>query len=306
MWLKTAFKNWLVVDVLTGVNKLICTESTKSDSMSRVDSNANIATLHKLGLTVLEAKVYTSLIATGKSDVRAIARIVDIAKCEVYRAISSLEKIGLVEKILVSPAVYQAISIRDASVFLMENKRLEYKEIQKETEQLVTSLSALEVSNPTREEENDLIISDGKIVARRLADQLQSVRTSYETISTWNVCAKMLSNWHNDFSRLTRNKVQVRVLTDLPKDGLIPQFISDLQKNPFFEIKYYLEPLTIKMAIRDKVEVNICCSEKDFTPNIWSKNPIFAQLANKTFEGMWNTAVPNIEQRNKTCTILPI
>ena len=81
------------------------------------------------------------------------------------------------------------------------------------------------------------------------------------------------------------------MLTDKSrKDAQTPQFLVDLQKNPYFEIKYYKNPITIKMAIRDKEDVNVCfsASKKKGSPNIWSNNPIFAQLANNCFEYMWN------------------
>jgi sugar-specific transcriptional regulator TrmB len=289
-----------VAAVLTGVNKLICKDNTKSDSMSRADSNANIATLHKLGLTVLEAKVYTSLALAGNTEVKTLAHSLNIAKCEVYRAIAALEKTGLVEKLLVIPANYRAIPIDDATRILLENKSTEYNKLQKETQELVKSLCNADTANP-KLEEDDIIVSEGKIVAKRLITQLQTATSSFETISTWNVCARMLCDWSKDFIRLTKSGVHVRVLTDHSPNGeLTPEFLMDLQESPFFEIRYYWEPLMIKLAVRDRCEVNICFSEKSSSPNIWSKNPVFAQLANKTFECMWNEAAP----RSKQATVL--
>jgi sugar-specific transcriptional regulator TrmB len=290
VWLKIAFKNWLVAAALTGLTKLICIERTKSDSMSRPDSDSNITTLHKLGLTVLEAKVYTALALAGNTEVKTLAHSLNIAKCEGYRAISALEKRGLVEKLLVVPACYRAISIDEATQILLETKSSEYNNLQKETQELVKSLCKVDATNP-KLEEDDIVVSEGKTVAKRLIIQLQTAKSSFEAISTWNVCARMLCDWSKDLIRLTKSGVHVRILTDVqPKGELTPEFLSELQKNPFFEIRYYWEPLTIKLAIRDRYEVNICFSEKSSSPNIWSKNPVFAQLANKTFECMWNEA----------------
>jgi sugar-specific transcriptional regulator TrmB len=273
--------------------------------MSRPDIEANIATLHKLGLTVLEAKVYTALALAGDTEVKAIARSLSIAKCEVYRAITALEEAGLVEKLLAVPASYRSISITEATNILLENKSSELTKLQKDTEELVKSLCNVDAVEAKPQDEEDIVISEGKIVAKRLINQLQTTKSSFETVSTWNVCARMLSDWRTEFARLTKNKVHVRVITDLsPNKQSIPEFLKTLQENPFFEIRYYPEPLTIKMAIRDACEVNVCFSEKSTSPNLWSRNRIFAQLANKTFECMWNEAVPN-NKRSKPCTILP-
>jgi sugar-specific transcriptional regulator TrmB len=279
-----------VAAVLTILTKLICIKRTKSNSMSKPDSNTNIATLHKLGLTVLEAKVYTTLALMGNTEVKTLAHSLNIAKCEIYRAISALEKRGLVEKLLVVPACYRAISIDDASQILLENKSSEYNNLQKETQELVKSLCKVDAPK-SKLEEDDIVVSEGKTVAKRLITQLQMATSSFEAISTWNVCARMLCDWSKVLSRLTKSGVHVRVLTDnSPKGELMPEFLLELQKNPFFEIRYYGTPLTMKLAIRDKCEVNICFSERSSSPNLWSKNPIFVQLANKTFECMWNEA----------------
>ena len=291
--------------VPTDLIKLIWVNRTKSDSMSRPDINVNIATLHKLGLTVLEAKVYATLALAGDAEVKTMARSLNIAKCEVYRAIAALEEIGLVEKLLVVPASYRAITIDVASRILLENKDLELTKLQKDTEELVKSLCNADNTSSKPEEEEDIVISEGKIVAKRLLTQLQTTKSSFETISSWNICARMLSDWRNEFTKLTKNQAHVRVLTDhSPKNELMPEFLKELQQSAFFEIRYYPEPLTIKMAIRDGCEVNLCFSEKSSSPNLWSKNRVFAQLANKTFECMWNEATPK-NKRSKPCTILP-
>jgi hypothetical protein len=102
-----------------------------------------------------------------------------------------------------------------------------------------------------------------------------------------------------DFKQKTDNKVKVRVLTDnLRKDSKTPQFLIDLQASPYFEIKYYKAPLAIKMAIRDKEDVNVCISstKNKGSPNIWSNNPIFAQLATNCFENMWNEAIKELKR----------
>ena len=88
-------------------------------NMNQEDSDSDIEILHKLGLTFLEAKVYSTLVMLENSDAKGIARPLNIAKCEVYRAISSLEKLGLVEKMLTVPSVYKASSIKDASQILL-------------------------------------------------------------------------------------------------------------------------------------------------------------------------------------------
>jgi sugar-specific transcriptional regulator TrmB len=262
---------------------------------------SDIETLHSLGLTVLEAKVYSTLVVPENADVKGIARSLNIAKCEVYRALSSLEKLGLVEKILSIPSEYKAIPIKEASLILLEKKTAEYSELQKKTQQLVVNFDKPNLKITWEDEkEQNIVISEGKIVVKRLVNQLCKAKKSFETISTWSVCAPMLSGFYEDFKLITNNKVKVRVLTDnLKKDSQTPQFLIDLQTSPYFEIKYTKTPLAIKMAIRDKEDVNVCISstKNKSSPSIWSNNPIFAELATNCFENMWNKALKESKQK---------
>lgn len=258
--------------------------------MSQLDYDSSIDNLHKLGLTVLEAKVYTTLAASGDTDAKAIARNIRIARSEVYRAISSLHKTGLVERLMTIPAMYRAAPIKEAIQILLENRKAEYNNLQELSQKLVDSF--LEINSDLKDtNDQDLFINEGRVVGKRLISQLKNAKNSFETISTWNMSIRMLSTHLEDFKALTEKGVIIRVLTDHPKRAEVhPQFLTDLQKNPFFAIRFYKESLTLKMAICDKEEVNVCLSEKDRSPNVTSKNHVFAKLANKCFECMWNEA----------------
>jgi len=275
--------------------------------MNQVDSNSDIDLLHKLGLTILEAKTYSTLMMIGESDVKGIAQPLDIAKCEVYRAISSLEKLGLVEKRLSVPSVYKASPIRDASQILLRIKEGEYRDLKKKAKKLVVTSRVSNLKTPYRNQLNNIIISNGKMVEKRLEEQLKLTRKSFEAISTGTICVKMLIDCSDNFERFVKDKIKVRVLTDNFKlKEQVPEFLVTLQKSPYFEIRYYKSPLKIKLAIRDREDVNICCSAAplDYDPNFWSNNPIFVQLATNCFEYMWNETLFEKEQR-QICQTTP-
>jgi sugar-specific transcriptional regulator TrmB len=261
-----------------------------------VINKADIETLNRLGLTLSEAKVYLALTWVQKADVKEIARSLDTAKCEVYRVISSLEKVGLVEKILAIPSAYKTIPVEEATQILLHKKTEEYNDLQKKTMTLVANLYRTRKNEKLVDEENkNIIISEGKIVGKRLVNQLLSTQKSFETMSTWSVSARMLTRYSGDLKQLIKNKVKIRVLTDKVRRGeRRPAFLDDLQSD-YFEIRYHKNPIEIKMAIRDKSEVNVCLSAAyKKGPNAWSNNLIFAQLATNCFEYMWNEAA--IEQ----------
>jgi sugar-specific transcriptional regulator TrmB len=224
------------------------------------------------------------------TDAKTVARNLDVAKCEVYRAIASLQKNGLVEKSVTIPAVYRATPIKDATRILLDKYTMEYNNLQKLSETIVNNFDGWR--NITSEEKDqDLSINEGKIVGKRLVDQLHKSKTIFETISTWKISIRMLSDHLDEFRSLTEKGVIIHILTDRSMNPQVSfGFLKELQENPFFEIRYYKEPLILKMAICDKKEVNFCLSDRHPSPNITSNNRVFAQLAVKCFECMWNEA----------------
>jgi sugar-specific transcriptional regulator TrmB len=54
-------------------------------SLFLIKDSEYIQTLMSLGLTFLQAKVYLSLVALGKSDAKTISKASDIVREEIYR-----------------------------------------------------------------------------------------------------------------------------------------------------------------------------------------------------------------------------
>ena len=78
-------------------------------------------------------------------------------------------------------------------------------ELQKKTQQLVTNLDRTDLKiNWGAEKERNIVISEGKIVGKRLMNQLCNAKKSYETISPWDVCASMLSSFSDNIKHITK------------------------------------------------------------------------------------------------------
>ena len=79
--------------------------------MGLKDKDVGIFT--RLGLTNRQAEVYLTIFKLGQTTVGACAKTMQIARAEIYRAISTLEKIGLVKRVIASPTIFRAIPIAD-------------------------------------------------------------------------------------------------------------------------------------------------------------------------------------------------
>jgi sugar-specific transcriptional regulator TrmB len=83
-------------------------------------------------LTPLQAKIYLVSIQGGKEKIKTIARIANIDRSSTYQAVIQLQEIGLIEKILGTPNLYQAAPIEEGVSTLLKHKEDQSSEIQKE------------------------------------------------------------------------------------------------------------------------------------------------------------------------------
>ncbi|PVX24325.1 MAG: hypothetical protein CW691_07915 [Candidatus Bathyarchaeum sp.] len=77
-----------------------------------IHEDNEVKTLIKLGLTRRQAMVYLCLIRSGTSTIKTISKGTNIARQHIYKVISTLNELGLVEKVLTSPTKFKAVPIQ--------------------------------------------------------------------------------------------------------------------------------------------------------------------------------------------------
>ena len=103
------------------------------------DDDVYIQTLMKLGLTFLQATIYLTIVKLGKTGVRKISTVSNVARPDVYRIVRTLEKMGVVEKIVSTPTMYEAIPIKEVLAILLQQKIDQNVELQEQTKALITN-----------------------------------------------------------------------------------------------------------------------------------------------------------------------
>ena len=96
-----------------------------------IDSK-HIQALMNLGLTLLQAKTYLTLTKLGKADIKGISKASNVVREEIYRIMPKLEKIGLVEKIVGRPTVYEALPLKEGLSMLLISRTEEKCQTAKE------------------------------------------------------------------------------------------------------------------------------------------------------------------------------
>ncbi len=259
----------------------------------------HIQALMDLGLSLLQAKIYLTLSSFENAPIKTISKASSIAKQDIYRIMPTLQKMGLVEKILAAPIRYQAIPLKSGMAVLFQNKTKEYHELKNKTTSALNTLQerdAIEVfqNEPKDEEDQLLITSETTLLLKKLEKENRTAQKSIDTSGTWKELKPALYNYLQwEFRKIMKKGVKIRVITEEhEKDKSIQRTIKALEKDPLFKIRYVTAPIMLRTAIYDKKHVNMYLgtSSEDLVPSLWSNNSRLVKIMSDNFEELWNTA----------------
>lgn len=244
-----------------------------------------------LGLSLLQAKVYLALCRIGPATVGAVSKYDGIARQDVYRLMPTLEKLGLVEKMLGTPVVYKATSFREGCELLLELKVIENLELQKKTLALIDSFEMVDFKGLSVDGEAQFVVTSSKNLLRKKFDEKdRSVEKSLDVIAEWRFLRYRLSVHLEDYRSALKRGVRVRLLTDKHViDKSTRVCIEDLSRNSLFEVRFLSVPFPAHLVIHDGLEVNLGVDDPEQT--LCSKNLQFIRVIEAYFEGLWKSSV---------------
>jgi sugar-specific transcriptional regulator TrmB len=100
-----------------------------------LDKN-NEETLLDLGLTTSQARVYIANIKLGKVKAKDICKESGIGRQEVYRVLTELLELGLIEKVIGTPMEFDAVPLSRGIILLLNRKRTELFELEVKAKEL--------------------------------------------------------------------------------------------------------------------------------------------------------------------------
>ena len=140
--------------------------------------------LTRLGLTVGQARVYLALVQLGTATIKAIAGATKIARQDIYRIVSALEKVGLVEKAITTPMRFKAVPMRDGISFLLESRTAEFSELNEKAIQLIKiSKNENKIRDNEEEGADFMLIPEKKIVEKRRRSEIEAAQLKIDVVA---------------------------------------------------------------------------------------------------------------------------
>lgn len=258
---------------------------------------SEVQTLLNLGITSSQARIYLALAKFGPLKISSIAKQSKVARPDVYRTLSSLNELGLVEQIVEAPVQFQAVPIEKGLESLLRKKTQEYDNLKKDTETLITAFklkdTAKEIQTPAS---RFILIPQKDLVIRTQRENIDAAQNSIDLILTWNrfnhgtgdVFAQSLRN------ALNRN-VKFRFLIESPPlEKAVEQTLAFTKKHSC-EVRFLdKQPKTV-LGIYDNNKLMVIVEpEVDLpggSPALWTNNKSLIALVRDYFDILWLTAM---------------
>ena len=249
-----------------------------------------------LGLTLKQARVYMALIKSGSSRISAISKISKVARPDVYKTLSKLQQLGLVEKIIETPLEYRATPMNEALSFLLKTKTEQYKKVRAETRILLDTVKIKRPNSTNQLEVPQFVLIPKGRTIKRINTAIAQAQISMDLLLSWKrFSGGIISTFAESMESAWAKNVKIRFIIESPlKSKTAKQLIQFCGEKPFCQIKFIRYCPTIVLGIYDKKEVFLIVKPKtdlSGSPALWSNNPSLIALAKDHFEILWLKAM---------------
>ena len=243
-----------------------------------------------LGLTLLQAKVFLALLSRGTSKVTEISQVSKVSRPDVYRSLSKLQELGLIEKEISKPYLFRTIPAENAISILITSRDTKTKDLKNKTKFLLNKYTTIKQIISYQEESKFIFVPSQESLISKLTNAIQSANKSIDVLTSSKRFIQACTCLTKPLEEAWKRQVKGRAIIERPKKSQIETFLK-IWKYPWADILYITDSPNTIMAIYDKKKVFIFTKPdanlKD-SPALWSNNSSLVNIANKYFEGIWN------------------
>ena len=254
-----------------------------------------IQTLTNLGLTIDQARLYLALLQCGPATARQLANTSKIALPDIYRIIPTIEKQGMVEKLMTRPISYQAVPAVLVLPNMIKRKTTEQNLLIKETEELLVDLRGNEAREFREEETSSVIVYGKEGIIQRLKVALAKASISVCVVTSRERFSDAILEFADEYGKALKKGIEINIATEQPiqrKAAL--QITRRLSKNTNFKVKFTPSSQPAVITVVDDKEAFITMAAEaplSSAAALWSKNPSLVALARSYFEGIWINSI---------------
>ena len=256
------------------------------------DENTDL--LLGLGLSLNQARVYLTILKLEKTSVGQISKFSKVRREDIYRVIPSLEKMGLIERLLGKPTMIRATPISDALTFLVAEEKAKSDDRLSGMRNLVQKLSLKDWKQPIPGEESIyILIAEKKAILAKTSELIKNSRKEVALIADKARIIPTLSQFSEECRQAIKKGSQICLIFegDSP-DTLLKEKVNKLIDGTSVHIKFHREPLNHFIMSDDKEALITTSKESGLgeSPSLWTNNSNLIGVLRTGFESDWKKA----------------
>ena len=249
----------------------------------------NIHILVDLGLTIVQAKVYCTLIERGTSKVKTISQVSKVSRPDVYRTLAKLQELGLIEKEITHPIMLRAIPIENVIEILLKRKKKNYDKLKSRTNFLLNNLKNKHVTNSSQEESQFVLVPSKEALIKRLKKAIDNAQKSIDVATSSRRFMYACYCFSEQLENAWKRNVSGRLIIEEP-EKYEKEIFEKVWRKPLAHIRIGSTISPTIMAMYDNREVFIfidpTAALKE-SPALWSNDSSVIVLAEHYFELSW-------------------
>ncbi len=254
----------------------------------------DLETLSKLGLTRLQAKIYLTLIKTGKATIKNISKASNVARQDVGRVTRELQELSLIKKAIAVPNEYEPIPLDEGITILLNRRNQETIALRENTSRLLQHFQVNNTENLHEIDPKFVIIPKREASIHQFTKALNNAQTSYDGVFFCDAVSLLPQMFDEPFEEFLRKGAKIRIIACKAKNiGVLQKRTQAFRSKGSFEVRYTPRSLLATSSIFDGKAIlvtNSTATKPDDTTSLWSNSPNIVGLAVNYFEQVWNEA----------------
>lgn len=272
-------------DENTGVWRFVKADKGSSRSLELIEK-----TLHRLGLSRNEIRVYIYIARTGEHKASEISEALSLHRTETYRILRDLEKKGLISSVFEKPLKFIATPFEKALEILIETKKLKINLLEKKKESLVELWISLPKQETESERKEVFQILEGEEQISLKADEIlgKTRKEVFMFTSEHDIPNFYHSGFLDKLDKISKENIDVQLLTNYS-----PKSCFFIEKIKMKKAKYSLsatDGLPTFILIDDEQMLLLIRknNEKKRVAALWTNYDAFIRTLKTLFLELWN------------------
>jgi len=256
--------------------------------------NEDVQFLIQLRFTETQARLYLTLLKTGKTNAATLQKLTKIARPTVYVTLEELQEKGLVEKEIAMPNDFKATPIDFALQSLIQKRKEDFRRITDRTKEFLRKFQQEKEDTIQVQDYKFIILSGKERIVLKMKQQHDSARFSVDILSTLPRWLQIVDECFDNYKKALARGVKYRVIAEtLSSEVRLSRDVTNLLAKPNFKLKLTPNARQTNSAVFDNKEATFNFFPSKFmaeSPLIWTNHPSFLSMCQDQFEAAWRTA----------------